>query len=201
MKPAIPFFRPWVVAAISLCWIDGAGAQANPAADAETDKLARCAIEKHPNEVRWLNALLAKKVALDEETGPGARMNSLAGISPGCLEGKSDADVAAVVVALGKATETDYQRSSSAGPMDELADCLVRSAPGEALAFVRQSDMDALRLRRFGAVSHDALASLLKRGGVCDGIVRKLGDRLQGNQLYSRINWLVRAAPLLGAQE
>jgi 2Fe-2S iron-sulfur cluster binding domain len=176
-------------------------APAQPASGetAQSEKLAKCAIEKHPNAVRWLMALAAKEVSLEPEVLGGAALNALAEMATGCLEGQAQSEMRGFVAAVRRMAGSASTSPARAGPMDALGDCLVRSAPQEAMAFVRESDIGALRTQRGGFIADAALQTMLEKSRGCGPIVDRLGDRVDGNQLYSRINWLLRAGPKLGA--
>jgi len=180
----------------------GAGAaSAQPATGetAESEKLARCAIEKHPNEVRWLKALVDREISLEPEVLGGAALNALGEIMKGCMDGRPQSEMPGFVTSLRGMWGSLPAVPPRPGPMDALGDCLARSAPPEAMAFVTESDLGALRTQRAGFLSDPALEKLLKKSRGCGPILDKLGDRVDGNQLYSRISWLLRAQPKSGA--
>lgn len=166
---------------------------------AKSEQLAKCAIEKHPKAVRWLMALVAKEVSLEPEVLGGAALNALAEMSMGCLDGQAQSEMPGFVAAVRRMAASASTSPVPAAPMDALGDCLVRSAPREALDFVRESDIGALRTQRGGFIADPALQNLLMKSRGCGPILDKLGNRVDGNQLYSRINWRVRAEPKLGA--
>lgn len=190
----------YLVASLALAFVGPSAASAQPPAEtALSEQLARCAIEKHPRDVRWLRALIGKEISLDAEVLGGALLNALGATMTGCMEGRAESELPGFVAALrrlgGSASTTRSE------PMDALGDCLVRSAPEESMAFLRESDIGALRTKRGGFLSDTALQTMLSKSRGCGPILAKMGDRMDGNQIYSRINWLLRAGSKLGASK
>lgn len=197
----------------------GAGsgfAQPSAGEPAQFDDLARCAIEKHPNEARWLGALLAKRVSVESAAGGGAFMNAFGWVMKGCLVDGSRLDLDAFLASLRQFGESAPAGPARSGPMDALGDCFLRVAPQEAMAFVRESDIGAAKglnsaepdssgkmALPMGHLSHPAFEAMLSKSlsqkSGCGPILKKLGDRVDGNQLYWRLNWRLRAEPKLGA--
>lgn len=187
--------------ALSLAAAGAGAAPAQPAAGeaARSEEAATCAIEKHPNEVRWLKSLVDKEISLEPEVLGGAALNAIGEMMKGCMEGRPQSEITGFVTALRGMWGSLPKGPARLGPMDALGDCVVRSAPQEAMTFVRESDIGALRTQRAGFVSDPALENMLKKSRGCGPILDKLDDRVDGNQLYSRISWLLRAAPKAGA--
>lgn len=190
----------------------GAASAQPPAGEtAQSDKVALCAIEKRPNEARWLKALMSKEVSIEPEVGGGAVLNALGPIMRDCLmtQAQPHFDVEVFFKTLRRIGGS--AGPAPAGPMDELGSCFVRLVPQEAMAFLRESDLEASRSftgtgMSMGSVSDSALDAMFRAGlskdPGCGPIVKKLGkdvQRVDANQLYSRINWLLRAGPKLGA--
>jgi hypothetical protein len=184
--------------ALSIAGPGAASAQPASAETAQSGKLARCAIEKHPSAVRWLRGLIEKEVSVEPEVLAGAVLNALAEVATGCLEGQPQSELRGFVSAL-RRMGGSASTSPRPGPMDALGDCFARSVPNEATAFIRESDIGALRTQRGGFLSDPALQTMFSKSRGCAPILDKLGDRVDGNQLYSRINWRLRAGPKLGA--
>lgn len=199
MNRAVSAMRLATVLAFSIVGLGAASAQPAPPETAQSEKLARCAIEKHPNDVRWLLALVAKEVSVEPEILGGAVLNSLGQVATGCLEGQAQSELPGFIAALRRMGVSVSTRPAKPGPMDALGDCVVRSAPTEAMAFIRESDIGALRTQRGGFLPDAALQTMFSKSRGCGPILDKLGDRINGNQLYSRVNWLLRAGPKLGA--
>ena len=195
------FAKALLATAFSLAVADAGAASAQPAAGeaARSQEMARCAIEKHPNEVRWLKSLVEKEISLEPEVLGGAALNAIGEMMKGCMEGRPQSELAGFVTAVRGMWGSLSKGPARPGPMDALGDCVVRSAPQEAMTFVRESDIGALRTQRAGFVSDPALENMLKKSRGCGPVLDKLGDRVDGNQLYSRISWLLRAAPKAGA--
>lgn len=199
-----------VAAALALVAAGPGAAYAQPAVGeaAKSDAMARCAVEKHPNEARWLKAILSKEVSLEPEVGGGAILNALGPVLQDCLmaQERPNFDVDGFFTTLLRIAGS--AGPARAGPMDALGSCFVKVAPQEAMAFVRESDIGASRSFtgtqvNMGYVSDSALNALLSAGlsksPECGPILKKMGERVDANQLYSRINWLLRAGPKSGA--
>ena len=201
--------------AVAIAGSGAASAQPASGGPAKFDDLARCAIEKHPNEARWLGALLAKKVSVEPGAGGGAFINAVGELMKGCLVDGSRLDFDAFLASLRQFGESAPTGPARPGPMDALADCFLRVAPQEATAFVRESDIGASKSLEsaepdtsgkmalpMGHLSDSAfdtmLSKSLAKSSGCGRILKKLGDRVDGNQLYWRLNWRLRAEPMLG---
>lgn len=213
-----------LTAALACSVAESAAASAQPAASkapdsgkaAQFDDLARCATEKHPNEARWFGSLLAKKVSVEPEVAGGAFLNALGELLKDCLVDGSRLDFDAFVASLQQFAQSGPTGPARPGPMDRLADCFVRVAPKEAMAFVRESDIGAgkslssmtpnsdgkvaLQVSYVSESAFDAMLSksLSEKSG-CGPALKKLGDRVNGNQVYWRLSWVLRAEPQLGA--
>ncbi|HEU0098807.1 MAG TPA: hypothetical protein VFQ67_08520 [Allosphingosinicella sp.] len=185
---------------------------------APSDDLARCAIENHPDEARWFGSLLARKVSVEQQAAGGAFLNALGELLKGCLADGSRLDFDVFVASVRQFAESPFSGTARPGPMDALGDCFLRVAPQEAMAFLRESDIEAGKslsslesnpggsvALQVSSVSDPAFRAMLskslsERNG-CGPALKKLGDRVDGNQVYWRLNWLLRAAPQLGARK
>jgi hypothetical protein len=190
-------------------------AQPAVAEPAKFDDMAQCAIDKHPNEARWFGALLAKKVSVEPEVGGGAFLNAMGELLNGCMVDGSHLDFDAFLASLRRFGESAPTGPARPAPMDALGDCFLRFAPQEAMAFLRESDIEAGNsfksepdaggkvALKMGSISNSAfeamLAKSLSKSSGCGPILEKLGDRVHGNQVYWRLNWRLRAEPKLGA--
>lgn len=203
------------VLALAIAGPGAASAQPAAAEPAKLDDMAQCAIDKHPNEARWFGALLAKRVTVEPEVGGGAFLNALGELLAGCLVDGSKLDFDAFVASLRQFGESAPTAPARPGPMDALGDCFLRVAPQEAGAFVRESDIGAAKSLsaldsngggkislNISYVSDSALQAMLSKSlstsPDCGSILKKLGDRVHANQLYWRLNWRLRAEPMLG---
>lgn len=197
--------------AIMITGSGGASAQPPAGQTAQSDKVARCAVEKHPNEARWLKALMSKEVSFEPEVRGGAVLNALGPILRDCLltQEQPHFDIEGFFTTLRRIGGS--AGPAPAGSMDELGSCFVRFAPEQATAFLRESDLEASRSftgtkMSMGSVSDTALEALisksLSKSPGCGPTFKKLGKRVQhvdANALYSRLNWLLRVEPQLGA--
>jgi hypothetical protein len=186
-----------------------ASAQPAVAEPAKLDNMAQCAIDKHPNEARWLGALLAKKASVEPGLGSGTFLNAMGELLNGCLVDGSRFDLDAFVDSLRRFGESAPTGPARPGPMDALGDCFAQSAPQEAIAFLRESDIEAAKsfspdaggkvALKMGSISDSAFEAMLSKSSGCGPILDKLGGQVHGNQVYWRLNWRLRAEPQLGA--
>lgn len=158
-----------------------------------TFHLANCAIARNSGDARWLGLVVNKRANLAPEKEKGAQLAAMQATFYGCpVEG---ADFANAFRLAGAMLRYHPDAVNLPRRTDALADCIARSAPRDALAFVE--GVDAKLAAQDPAPAKDYPALLAKVSKTCAAELPKGGDKVQENELYSRLNWDLRAAPAL----
>ena len=161
-----------------------------------TSNLVNCAIARNAGDVRWLNAIAAKTSGLSPSIEKGAQVNALQGMLYGCSVEGADASAAIGMIRRGM----KFHPNSINAPrrMDALAECLAKSAPKEAIAYLEASDKNEASN---GSAADVDYQKMFGASSGCGAELDKIGNKIQENELYSKLNWLLRAAPALASEQ
>ena len=163
--------------------------------DPATLNLASCIVARSAGDLRWLLAVASKKIVIDQAVLEGVVGNSFQAAVHDCpVEGASMTTALQVSRSL---VRFHPNAVNATRENDALGSCLANTAKDEALAYLQAADKAYASKRS----SDGELKALLSASKGCGGELTKLGDRIQANQLYSRMNWLLRAEPALGRVE
>lgn len=161
------------------------------AVDPMTMNAATCAVARSAGDLRWAFAVLEKKVKIEASLSEGVVGNAMTAALQDCPITGINASLA---IRAARSFMRFHPRAQNATrPNDALAECLARTAKTEALLFVESFD----RNYKFRQNNDEALKAMFAASTGCGTELSKLGDQTQANELYSRINWILRAAPAL----
>lgn len=169
---------------------------ADAASQPSTANLVNCAIARNAGDVRWIIAVNDKQAKLNPELAKGARINALSSVLYGCPIDGADIKAAFGMIARGM----QFHAGSENAPrrMDRLADCIAKVAPAAALAYLEAEDRASTVNLKFGLSDTD-LSAIFSAAPSCGAELTRLSNNVQSNELYSRLNWLIRAMPTFAA--
>lgn len=170
-----------------------APAPAPQAITQESANLANCAIARNAGDARWLGAIITKQANLTPAIETGAQMSAVQIMFYGCPV--TGADIGSAIRIIGAMLPFHPGAINLPRRSDALADCTARAVPREALTFVVGVDTKVAAKDPAPAKGYPAL--LAKAGKSCAAELTKLDGKVQENELYSRLNWALRAAPAL----
>jgi len=167
---------------------------------AATGNLVNCAIAQNSGDVRWLIALVQNKTTLRLSAPEGAQTNAVESVLMNCpIEAGADTKEALTLIIRG--IRLHSMSVNMPRRMDKLADCLTSASPQESLKFLETADQASAK-NNAGAVQGDyttGIKPILEASPSCSVEIAKIGDALNANELYSRINWTLRATSALAA--
>jgi hypothetical protein len=156
--------------------------------NSDTFNLLNCMSAKNGGDLRWLVAVVQNKAELSAHDKSIALGMGADVATKGCpLGNNADVQLALNIALAG----VKYHPGSLNAPtsMDSVAACLAKLAPKESWAFLLDP--------RTSPADGEPYDKLLEASGGCKEQLKAVEYSIRVEELYSNLNWILRAAPAL----